>query len=79
MASFFGAGIQEATKLDANGDKFYDAFPSQWAKIFLAFIRSPNGSDIYDIVDTSDAEVRAALDVLIPAKGAYQMLHGLRS
>lgn len=69
MASFFGAGIQEATKQDSNGLKFYQALPNQWSGLYLHALRSPNGTDIYDIVDTNDADVREALDTLVPTKG----------
>lgn len=69
MRKFFGAGIQEATRTDANGKRFYEAFPREWESIFLDHIRSPNGTDSYDISSGQDADVRLALDTLIPQKG----------
>lgn len=69
MKRFFVAGVQEATKQDANGDLFYEALPNEWGAIYMQSIRAPNGSDIYDISDTSDADMRAALDTVIPGKG----------
>jgi len=69
MAAFFSGGIQIATQLDANGQTFREAFPAEWAYIALQTIRSPNGTEIYSIVNTSDADVREVLDVMIPFKG----------
>lgn len=69
MQRFFAGGVQEATRTDSNGDTFYEALPNEWSDIYLQAIRSPNGSDIYGIANTSDADVRLVLDTLIPAKG----------